>query len=61
VAIGAVALNAAISRSILGDPDACFVMMMALPFVRRADVVAAWHRRPVLSIQQSFGTIARPL
>jgi hypothetical protein len=25
-------LNAAISGSIFADPDACFVMMMALPF-----------------------------
>jgi len=32
VAISAMALNAAISGSILAEPDACFVMMMALPF-----------------------------
>ena len=31
-AIHATALNAAISGSILAVPDACFVMMMALPF-----------------------------
>ena len=31
-AIQAIALNAAISGSILAEPDACFVMMMALPF-----------------------------
>lgn len=32
VDINAMALNAAISGSILAEPDACFVMMMALPF-----------------------------
>jgi hypothetical protein len=32
VDISAMALNAAIRGSILADPDACFVMMMALPF-----------------------------
>ena len=32
VEIKAIALNAAISGSILADPDSCFVMMMALPF-----------------------------
>ena len=32
VDINAMALNAAISGSILADPDGCFVMMMALPF-----------------------------
>jgi len=30
--IQATALNAAISGSIVAVPDACFVMMMALPF-----------------------------
>jgi hypothetical protein len=30
--INGMALNAAINGSILADPDACFVMMMALPF-----------------------------
>jgi hypothetical protein len=32
VDINAIALNAAISGSILAVPDACLVMMMALPF-----------------------------
>jgi hypothetical protein len=32
VDINAMALNAAISGSILADPDGCFVMMMASPF-----------------------------
>jgi hypothetical protein len=32
VEINAMASNAAISGSILADPEACFVMMMALPF-----------------------------
>lgn len=32
VHIKAMALNAAISESILAEPDACFVMIMALPF-----------------------------
>ena len=32
VDINAMALNAAINGSILALPDACFVMMMALPF-----------------------------
>jgi len=32
VDIEAMALNAAISGSILAEPDACFVIMMALPF-----------------------------
>jgi hypothetical protein len=32
VDIRAIALNAAINGSILAEPDACFVMMMALPF-----------------------------
>ncbi len=32
VDINAMALNAAISGSILADPEACFVMIMALPF-----------------------------
>ena len=32
VDINAMALNAAISGSILADPDGRFVMMMALPF-----------------------------
>jgi hypothetical protein len=32
VDINATALNATISGSIFADPDACLVMMMALPF-----------------------------
>jgi hypothetical protein len=32
VDINAITLNAAISGSIFAVPDACFVMMMALPF-----------------------------
>jgi hypothetical protein len=32
VDINAMALNAAINGSILAEPDACFVIMMALPF-----------------------------
>jgi hypothetical protein len=32
VGISAMALRAAISGSIFADPDACFVMMTALPF-----------------------------
>ena len=32
VDISATALNVAISGSILAEPEACFVMMMALPF-----------------------------
>jgi len=32
VDISAMVLNAAISGSILANPDGCFVMMMALPF-----------------------------
>ena len=32
VDINAMALNAAIKGSILADPEACFVMTMALPF-----------------------------
>jgi hypothetical protein len=32
-AIQAIALNATMSGSILAEPDACFVMMMALPLV----------------------------
>jgi hypothetical protein len=31
VDISAIALNAAISGSILAEPEACLVMMMALP------------------------------
>jgi hypothetical protein len=31
-AIRVIALNAAINGSILADPDACFAMMMLLPF-----------------------------
>lgn len=32
VDINATALNAAINRSILADPDACLVIAMAFPF-----------------------------
>jgi hypothetical protein len=32
VDINAMALNAAMRGAILAEPDACFVMMMALPF-----------------------------
>jgi len=32
VDISAIALNATIKGSIIADPDACFVMTMALPF-----------------------------
>jgi len=33
--ISAMALNAAISGSILAEPEACMVIMMALPLARR--------------------------
>ena len=41
VDISAMALNAAISGSILADPEACLVMMMALPFGSTRALTAA--------------------
>src|SRR5262245_5650242 len=45
VAIKAIALNAAISGSILADPDACFVMMMALPLGSARELATAHDTR----------------
>jgi len=54
VAIKAIALNAAISESILADPNACFVMMMmmmALPLVSTGECSTIRPNPPIGSPQ----------
>jgi hypothetical protein len=46
VDINAMALNAAISGSILAEPEACFVMMMALPFGSTLALATAQDNSP---------------
>ena len=60
-AIQAIALNAAIRGSILAVPDACFVMMMALPFGFTRAVATALHTQIRLLLVCVFrcATLAR--
>src|SRR5262249_17317889 len=55
VDINATALNAAINGSILADPDACLVMMMALPFGSTRALARAHEisHRPLCSSDRS--------
>ena len=59
VDISATALNAAISGSIFADPDACFVMMMALPFgSTRAFADGPCHQALTAVTQSSVSQLA---
>ena len=54
VDISAMALNAAISGSILADPEACLVTRMALPFGSTRPL-APGHRRLITMLQRPIG------
>jgi hypothetical protein len=52
-------MNAAISGSILAGPDACFVMMMALPLGSTRAFATAQDIRPLATIlQRAIGQLA---